>query len=386
MHMRMAVFLGIYLSIYGGMHAYIFRKMIPLLPAGRWPVILLFSFFVVAPVLIVWLTHRGHAAVALPMAWIVYLWMGFAFIFFSAAITLDVYHLVIGLTARLGGFDVSRMILSSPCTAALIVMGLSVLVTVYGIIAARQVGVTSVIIPTDKITVSHRPLRVVQISDVHLGLITREAWVDLLVETIGDLDPDLIVSTGDLVDMQLDHIGRYADRLRTLDPRLGKYAVMGNHEVYAGLSTHDAFFDRAGFRMLSNEGITVGDGLAVVGVDDPAVGHRWKGNPFNEQEILEPFSGKGFVLFLKHQPVIEKTSIPLFDLQLSGHSHGGQIFPFGLLTRLSYPVKLGLSKLSQETWFYHSRGTGTWGPPLRVLAPPEVTVIDIVPSPESGKQ
>jgi len=380
MKMRMLIFLGIYLSIYGGMHVYIFRKIMPLLPTGRWLVILLFCLLVVAPVLIVSLTHSGLTTVALPMAWIVYLWMGFAFIVFSAFIVLDLYHFVVKIAGRIGGFDGSGIISQSPLQSVLVVTLLSVVITIYGFFAARQINVTSVTIPTQKMSTPDRFLRIVQISDVHLGLITREGWVDRLVETIKDLNPDIIVSTGDLVDMQLDHIGRFADRFHTLKPRLGKFAVKGNHEVYAGFHQDVSFFERAGFRMLSNEGVKIGDGITIAGIDDPAVLQRLNREGPDEKSILDRLSQEEFVLFLKHQPVIEEASIPFFDLQLSGHSHGGQIFPFNFVTRLFYPVSLGLSKVGRGTWFYHSRGTGTWGPPIRVLAPPEVTVIDLKPS------
>ena len=259
----------------------------------------------------------------------------------------------------------------------LLIAFLSVLVTLYGFFAARRINVASVTIPTQKLISESQFLRIVQISDVHLGLLTREAWVDRLVQTIKGLNPDLVVSTGDLVDMQLDHIGRFADMLRSIKPRFGKYAVRGNHEVYAGMHREESFFERAGFRMLSNKGEQIGNVISIAGIDDPAVSQRLNTDLPDEKSILERFSQEDFVLFLKHQPVVESSSIPFFDLQLSGHSHGGQIFPFNFITRMSYRVALGLSEMGQDTWFYHSRGTGTWGPPIRVLAPPEVTVIDL---------
>ncbi len=386
MKLRMLIFLSIYLSIYGGMHVYIYRKAMPLIPSGRWLVIILFCLLVFAPILIARLTHSGLATFALPLAWIAYMWMGFAFIFFSLSLALDFYQLVVKVAGRLAGFDGCRIIFQSPVYPVLLVTILAAGVTIYGFFAARQINVKWINIPTQKLSSEFESFRIVQITDVHLGLISSEAWVKDLVQTIKDLQPDMVVSTGDLVDMQLDHIGRFADMLRGLTPRFGKFAVRGNHEVYAGLYQDVSFFERAGFKMLSNEGIKIGDEMTIAGVDDPAVSQRLNMELPDEKSILSRFSGEEFVLFLKHQPVVEAASIPFFDVQLSGHSHGGQIFPFNFITRLSYPAKMGLSKVGQKTWFYHSRGTGTWGPPIRVLAPPEVTVIELQPPTASQKE
>jgi len=358
----------------------------PLIPSGRWLVIVLFCLLVISPIVIARLTHSGLTAFALPLAWVTYLWMGFAFIFFSAFIVLDLYNIVVKIAERFGGLDGSRIVFHAPFYSALMVTLLAVIITINGFFAARQINVKWINIPIQKLSSEFESFRIVQITDVHLGLISNEAWVKDLVQTIKDLQPDVVVSTGDLVDMQLDHIGRFADMLRELTPRFGKFAVRGNHEVYAGLYRDVSFFERAGFKMLSNEGIKIADEMTIVGVDDPAVSQRLNIKLPDEESILGRFSQEEFVLFLKHQPVVEASSIPFFDVQLSGHSHGGQIFPFNFITRLSYPAKMGLSKIGQETWFYQSRGTGTWGPPIRVLVPPEVTVIDLKPPTASQKE
>jgi predicted MPP superfamily phosphohydrolase len=314
-----------------------------------------------------------------PIAWIIYLWMGFAFVTCTVFAVSDGFLIILKFVGKRGWFDGSLSILRSSYSV-IAVIALSAVITLYGICAARHVPATFVTILTHKVDALSRPVRIVQISDVHLGLTSRDAWMNRLVETIRNLKPDMIVSTGDLVDAQLHHVTRFADMFAGLHPRLGKFAVMGNHEVYAGMHRDMSFFRRGGFIMLSNEGVNTDSGIAVIGVDDPAVSQRLKTETPNEASILEHFSQKYFVVLLKHQPVVETSSIPFIDLQLSGHSHGGQIFPFRLITRLIYPASLGLSKVGHNTWFYHSRGTGTWGPPMRVLASPEITVIDLKPS------
>ncbi|MDL2123419.1 MAG: hypothetical protein LWX51_10110 [Deltaproteobacteria bacterium] len=154
----------------------------------------------------------------------------------------------------------------------------------------------------------------------------------------------------------------------------------GNHEAYAGVDKGLLFTKQAGFKMLSYEGVKAGGIINIVGVDDPAVSIRLKINPPAEEAVLQHYPKKEFTLLLKHRPKVIPASVQWFDLQLSGHTHGGQIFPFNLVTRLVYPAKTGLSQVGHETWLYVNRGIGTWGPPIRFLVPPELTVIELRPA------
>jgi hypothetical protein len=147
--------------------------------------------------------------------------------------------------------------------------------------------------------------------------------------------------------------------------------------MYAGLSQSVDFTNRAGFKLLRSEFVTAGGMINIVGIDDPVVtrvaGYRQAG----EKSLLQKAEADKFTLLLKHRPDVDSESLGLFDLQLSGHVHKGQIFPFNLLTWLFYPVKTGLAFYPQNSALYVSRGTGTWGPPVRFLAPPEVTIIEL---------
>jgi hypothetical protein len=186
-------------------------------------------------------------------------------------------------------------------------------------------------------------------------------------------DPDILVSTGDLVDGDMTKIGALPALFAKFQPRLGKYAITGNHEVYAGLAESLEAEREFGFTVLSGEMKTVGNVLNVVGVDDPAAGlHE------NEKEILEKAKNGLFTLLLKHRPDPAGESLGLFDLQLSGHTHYGQIYPFRYFAEMVYPLQNGPYYLSKGSVLYTSRGSGTWGPPIRVLAPPEVAIFDIV--------
>jgi len=186
--------------------------------------------------------------------------------------------------------------------------------------------------------------------------------------------------TGDVVDAQINHLTGLADMLHEVKAKYGKYAIMGNHEYYAGPDKSIAFIKESGLTLLRDEVVTAGP-ITIVGVDDRTVMQLKLGHPSPEKELLNRLPRDKFILFLKHQPRIDPNTIGLFDLQLSGHTHKGQIFPFTLLTLLSFPLNAGNYELGKGSFLHVSRGTGTWGPPIRFFAPPEVTIIELVRKP-----
>jgi predicted MPP superfamily phosphohydrolase len=215
-----------------------------------------------------------------------------------------------------------------------------------------------------------------------------EKCLGRILSVVRAAEPDLVVSTGDLVDDNMEFRDEEIVLLRELDPPLGTYAVTGNHEYHVGVRQAVEFKERAGMRVLRDEPLFVG-GLVLVGMDD-ASARRSGGTNHPEQAILASLLEDRFVVLLKHRPIVEAESAGLFDLQLSGHTHGGQIWPFYWLTRLAHNYRPGLraisprkgeayaAETSRESLIYVSNGAGTWGPPLRFFAPPEVTIFDIV--------
>jgi len=294
-------------------------------------------------------------------AWIVFGWMGFAFMFFSAGLVLDLY----GGLARLTH-------LPRP-DAAQAYVGLTLFVTalwIMGFHSAWNPRIERLTIQSDKIPAQADGLRIVQISDVHLGvLIGRQRLVSLLTE-IDALKPDILVSTGDLVDAQAHYLDGLSSVFAAYTPRYGKFAVTGNHESYVGLEHSLAFHERSGFRLLRGGSVDVA-GITLAGVDDPAV----IGGSIGEAKFLNDISPGRMVILLKHQPRIDPDA--RFDLQLSGHTHNGQIFPFIFLVKWVYPMIQGRYPLDNGGQLYVSRGTGTWGPPIRVFAAPEITLIEL---------
>jgi len=373
----MFLVISIFLSLYGGMHYYIYKKTIAAVPCSHGLLLCAFALLLVAPLVAELLKGVGLFRLAVPIGWIGYTWMGFAFLFFSFAGLLDVAVFSLKAGGKLVGMDGAPLPALSPLWRFLFPAVIALAATVHGLVAARQVNVEWVRIPTRKLAEKSEPFRIVQISDLHLDLWSDEGRVRRIVETIESIRPDVVVSTGDLIDAGPDRLAGFADHLRELTPEHGKFAVTGNHEAYVGPAKSLAVTERAGFKMLSYQGVSVDGVIHIVGVDDPAVRQRVMMDGRAEKAALQQAPKEGFTVLLKHQPRVNRGSVEWFDLQLSGHTHGGQIFPFHWLVRLAYPAKTGLSKVSDETWLYVSRGTGTWGPPIRFLAPSELTVIEL---------
>ena len=375
----MTLFLFIYFSIYGGVHLYAFLKLKRgfALELPAYLILAIFMILMVVSPIVVRISERyGYEALARGLAYIGFTWMGLFFIFISASFFFDIYRLLHFsarmLTQRpLADFTLS---LRNFCTLAML---FSFAVVIYGYFEALHIRTEHVTVKTSKMPEKIGRFRVVQISDIHLGLIVGKSRLKRILRQVKDARPDILVSTGDLVDGQMDDLEMLTDMFRNIPTKYGKFAVTGNHEFYAGLDRALAFTEKAGFTILRGEGLTVSNLLNVAGVDDPARKRYVPDRAASEKSLLEKMSREKFTLFLKHQPVINSESLGMFDLQLSGHTHKGQIFPFNLVTKIFYRMHTGLSKVNGSALLYVSRGSGTWGPPIRFLSPPEVTIIDI---------
>ena len=321
------------------------------------------AVLVISPIFLRFAEAKAPRWFATTLAWVGYNWMGISFIFASIALVMDFTQIWIPTLTQQN--------------ALWVVMLLTMSFSVYGFLESRCVRIRFLEVRSPKLSFpSDQPFRMVQISDVHLGYGTLPGQLKGVVEKIRGLKPGLLVSSGDLFDTDLKHLGRYVDRLKSIQPPAGKLAVSGNHEVYAGLKEANALTKESGFKILESDAFEVSDNFFVAGVDDPEALSQTT-TESAESVAFQSIPEDAFVVLLKHRPHISQTSLNQFDLQLSGHTHGGQIFPFIFLTRLQYKARHGLTKLAERTYLYLSRGTGSWGPQLRVFAPPEITVFDL---------
>jgi len=370
----MIIFLIFFLIIYGGINFYalIRAKSILLLSLPTVIVLVILLIFLIFTPLLVRVTEsRQLETLAKTLAYIGYLWMAFIFIFFLSCLILDVARLLVSLFCP----GVGRTPAAGRITF-IIATFISLALVCYGFWDAQIIRVKRLEIKVNQVLPGNGRLRIVQISDVHIGLIIQEKRLQNVLEKVKEQNPDLLISTGDLLDGELNNVMPLASLFDQIKPRYGKIAITGNHEFYAGIESALNFTRQAGFEVLRNETKKVA-GINIIGIDD-ITGRSFgvKKTDFKLPESLPEVNDQAFILLLQHQPHVDETA--KFDLQLSGHTHRGQIFPFGLITRLLFSRNYGYYELTKDRKLYVSGGTGTWGPPVRVFAPPEITVIDLI--------
>ncbi|MGW9448320.1 metallophosphoesterase [Streptomyces sp. NPDC055632] len=257
-------------------------------------------------------------------------------------------------------------------TAAAVALG-TVGYGTYGVL--RGPRVKRVTVPLAKIPRAAHGYRIAVVSDIHLGPILGRAHTQRIVDTINSTQPDLIAVVGDLVDGTVENLGPAAEPLARLRARHGSFFVTGNHEYFSGA---DAWVDHVrelGLRPLRNERLEIAAGFDLAGVDDVAGESEGQGPDF-ARALGDRDRARAAVL-LAHQPIVVHDAVRHgVDLQLSGHTHGGQLWPGNLLADLANPTVAGLERYG-DTQLYVSRGAGAWGPPVRVGAPSDITVVEL---------
>jgi predicted MPP superfamily phosphohydrolase len=266
---------------------------------------------------------------------------------------------------------------------ALLAVALAGWVTMVGFAGARRrARIVTVNVPLANLPSALQGFTIAQISDVHIGAQIKESYVAAIVEAVNGLNADLVAVTGDLVDGSVRDLAPHIAPLGRLKARHGAFAVTGNHEYYSGERAWTAEFRRLGLRVLLNEHVVVrhrGAPLVIAGVTDYSAHHF---DPAQRSDPMAALAGApedaAVKILLAHQPRSSTAAAGAgFDLQLSGHTHGGQFWPWNLFVRFQQPFTAGLHRLN-HLWVYISRGTGYWGPPNRFGAPSEITLLRLV--------
>jgi predicted MPP superfamily phosphohydrolase len=378
---RLLTFIAVILTIAIGVHYYLWARLVrdPHLPSP-WGATVTAALVVLAAgmPLAIFLGRRFPAAGRV-LAWPAFIWMGLMFLFLVSFVGADVLRLVQWL-ARRGGdapADPERRLVAARVAAGAI----TVLAGGLGAIAVRAavgpVAVKRVDVALARLPRTHDGLRIVQLTDIHVGPTIGRAFVEDVVRRTNALSPDIVAITGDLVDGSVSELGDAVAPLADLRARHGVFFVTGNHEYFSGAEPWIAELARLGVRVLRNERVSIGEGAEafdLAGVDDCSA-ERFGGPP-HAAAVARAFEGRDparEVVLLAHQPR-SFTDAARFGigLQLSGHTHGGQVWPFGLLVRLSQPFLAGLYRRGPAQ-IYVSRGTGYWGPPMRLGSPAEIT-------------
>ena len=268
---------------------------------------------------------------------------------------------------------------------AIAVPALAVLFTAVGYVnARRRARVRAVEVPIPGLPEPLHGFTIAQITDIHVGPTIRRGDLEAIVDAVNALGADMIAVTGDVVDGSVRELAAHTEPLSRLAARHGSYFVTGNHEYYSGVRGWIAEMRRLGLRVLLNEHVVLrhdGAHVVVAGVTDWSAHHFDATHRSDPQAAIAGAPADAAVkLLLAHQPRSAFAAARAgFDLQLSGHTHGGQFLPWNFFVRLQQPFTAGLHRLG-ALWVYTSRGTGYWGPPKRFGAPSEITLLRLVPA------
>jgi predicted MPP superfamily phosphohydrolase len=378
---RFLAFITVVLTIAIGVHWYLWARLVrdPRLPAPWGAVVTCALALLAAGMPLAMALGRRSPAAGRALAWPAFIWMGLMFLLFVAFLGADVVRLAAWLAQRTGDapVDAGRRVVAARLAAGA-VTALSGSLAAVAIRAARgPIAVKRVEVALARLPRARDGFRIVQLTDVHVGSTIGRPFVEDVVRRANALSPDVVAITGDLVDGSVADLGAAVAPLASLRARHGVFFVTGNHEYFSGAEPWLAELARLGVRVLRNERVSIGDGadgFDLAGVEDHSA-ERFGGAP-HEEAVARALGGRDparEVVLLAHQPR-SFTDAARFGvgLQLSGHTHGGQVWPFGLLVRLSQPFLAGLHRRG-DSQIYVSRGTGYWGPPMRLGAPAEIT-------------
>lgn len=318
------------------------------------------------------------------VAWIGFLSLGLFSWLFILTLLRDVLLLLLAAMNAINSQVIGNFALGQwQVASAIAVPALSVAAVLLGLINARRLArVVDIEVPLSHLAAALNGFTIVQLSDIHVGPTIKRAYVDAIVDAVNQLAPDLIVLTGDLVDGSVTQLANDVSPLARLKARHGVYAVTGNHEYYSGAAQWVAEFRRLGMQVLMNQHQTLthdGAELIVAGVTDFGAKAFDAAQASNPVQALRGAPASAITrILLAHQPRSAAAAAAAgFDLQLSGHTHGGQFWPWKYFVRLQQPYAAGLHRRG-SMFVYVSRGTGYWGPPMRIGAPSEISRIRLV--------
>ena len=387
-------FLIFFLSVWGGGHAYIAYRLIRPLPTGsRWRPVgwtWLAVSLLIAPLVIVGRWMNLDQVLFDRLAWLAYVDMGFFLVLVPMLAVRDtgwiLFRLFRTLHHKLAGrqqaitpaSNARRQFLANTMNAGM--LGLAGGMTIAGYAEARRLArVKEIVVPVRDLPRDLQDFHIVQLSDIHIGPTIKGDYLLGIVERSNELRPDMVAITGDLIDGLTWQLQEDVAPLTQLHSRHGSFFVTGNHEYYWDAKAWCALLKTLGVTVLLNENRVIQHGnarLLVAGATDYAADKYVSSHLSDPQQARRHAPRTDAAILLAHQPRSAFAGEAAgYDLQLSGHVHGGQFFPWNLFIKLVQPFSNGLHSLNNRMWLYVSAGAGYWGPPQRLGVPPEITSI-----------
>jgi uncharacterized protein len=346
----------LFLAIYSLAHYYLYLKLEKLFGINKIALVIILAALALSFPLISLLERKLQGSIIKAVYFMSATWLGIIFFLVLGFLIADLVILISKINYEIPYY---------------IVLTAIAFIAIISLISAQIIHVNKINIPAN----ISEDLKIVQISDVHLGTIYSKNYLNKIIEKSNYLNPDIVVITGDLFDGSAPVSKETISSLDSLKSKQGVYFITGNHETYID--------EEKALKLINSENVTILRNekkelprIQIIGADYP-LKESEKNNSFLD-ELPNLVDKNKFSIFLYHPPVgFEKAADAGINLQLSGHTHNGQIFPFSLILRIFYKYEVGLYKL-RNSYLYVSEGSGTWGPPMRFLSNTEITEINLV--------
>ena len=388
--LNFVIFLSVFFTLYGLVNAYIFVRGLQALPSVspmRNPYILLFWFVAFSFIGGRLLERWWPSLLSDIMVWTGSFWIAAMLYFFLAVLLLDILRAINHFFPIFPAFVTTQYVEAKILTSA-VVVGIVALVLIAGHINALLPRITKRTVTIQKKVDGIQSLNVVVASDIHLGTIVGRRRFDRMVEMINSLNPDVVLLPGDIVDEDLDPVIRQnvGESLKKLKSNYGIFAITGNHEYIGGVERACRYLSEHNVTVLRDAMVRIDGGIYLVGREDRSFNHRGAQRRKSLAELMSGIDKTYPIIVMDHQPFGLAEAVQQgADLQLSGHTHHGQLWPVNYIIKAIYELGWGYRRIGQ-TDFYVSNGVGTWGPPVRVGNRPEIVNLRLVFSPDhAGK-
>ncbi|MBK6766637.1 MAG: metallophosphoesterase [bacterium] len=385
----MLIFLTVVLTIVGLLHWFLYARLVSALEITSstvlWPLRILAAFLALSYIISRILEQRFPGMLAHAMDWIGSIWIGMMWQFLWITFLFFLVKVVLVISGQWGNFTLeTHEALGRYSFIA--VTALVVLITGYGVFKATGAArLVEVDVPVKNYRPEWHDFSIAMIADFHASNTNGAERIGRWCEQISGLKPSVILAPGDIIDTPATQIRSVADGFRKLSAPYGVYATTGNHEYYVGMPGAVELMQRGGFQVLMNVHVALPNGISIAGMEDRTA--RSMGRPLPAFEQLLPDDTSDAQILLMHTPAtgdVQKATAAGFDLVVSGHTHGGQMFPFTVFTKMAFPYHHGLYKVGSG-YQLTTCGIGYWGPPMRIGKPPEIMLIRFVPDSEPAR-
>jgi len=373
------IFITIFFAITGLISYYIFKRGLQAIPPGSaWRLFYTVVFWIVAVSFIAGRLLENHipAVLAHPLTWIGSFWLAALLYFLIAVVLLDLLRLANHFLHFFPAAVIQNYAQAKCLTSAVVIAAVALLL-LGGYINSLKPRIKKLDLAVAKKSAPLKSLNLVVVSDIHLGNIVGRSRLDSIVHKINDLNPDVVLMPGDIVDEDLAPVIRQnlGEALLKIRSRFGVYAVTGNHEYIGGVEEACRYLTDHKITMLRDESVKIAEALYIVGREDRSKNRSPGGSRKSLAELMAAVDKAYPVILMDHQPFgLEEAANQGVDLQLSGHTHNGQLWPLNYIVHSIYEISWGYKRIA-GTHYYVSVGVGTWGPPVRIGNHPEIANI-----------